>query len=141
MEIRREWTQRGDEIMAEILARWPDRDAILADDDDDAYEALGWWDLLHEPGRLAQTYHRADTLVFAPDELRLLTGTRLALLEHAARHAGESLGHVAAHLKRDIGNVQRDADLLVKMGLLRTEKHGRELRLWARGTTLRVDLV
>ena len=141
MQIRIETRRTGREILDDIKSKWSGRKAILKDGSPEAWDALFWWDLLQDKSRLDEQHVLGETIELDAEDLRLLSRGRVALLKHAAQHNGEALGKMAEHLGRDLANVKRDTDKLTEMGLLRTQKKGRELRVSAAGNSIHIDLL
>jgi hypothetical protein len=141
MQIRIETRRIGREILDDIKSKWSSRKAIVKDESPEAMDALFWWDLLQDKKRLDEEHVLGETIELDAEDLRMLSRGRVALLKHAAEHQGESLGKIAEHLGRDLANVKRDTDKLCEMGLLRTQKMGRELRVSTAGNSIQIDLL
>jgi hypothetical protein len=141
MQIRIETRRTGREILEDILSRWGSGKAIAQDDSPEAMDALFWWNLLQDESRLDQEHVLGETIELDAEDLRMLSRGRIALLKHVAEHQGEALGKIAEHLGRDLANVKRDTDKLSQMGLLRTLKKGRELRVSPAGNSIQIDLL
>ncbi len=141
MQIRIETRCTGREILDDLQSKWGSREAIAKDQSPDAVDALFWWDLLQDEARLDEQHVLGETIELDVEDLRLLSRGRVALLKHAAEHSGEPLGKIAEHLGRDLANVKRDTDKLTEMGLLRTRKQGRELRVSPAGNSIQIDLL
>lgn len=141
MEIRIETRRTGHDILKDLESKWGSRKAILKDGSPDAQDSLFWWDLLQDDARRDELHTLGESIELEAEDLRFLSRGRVALLKHAAQHQGESLGRVAEHLGRDLANVQRDAQRLVDMGLLRAQKKGRQLMVSPAGTSIQIDLL
>lgn len=143
MDIRITRRIRPRQIIDSMLAEHGSRQAVEAaakqDPDSDANHALLYFQLADEDPPVLDEW-TTDTVVWElePHEIRLFTGTRIALLDAIAQTEGQSISALQRAVKRDYKRVQNDVDILERLGAVRTHREGRKRIVEARGTELTI---
>lgn len=146
MEIRVEARMTGRQLRDRILRQYGSKEALVAAAGRKknvlAREDLVDLELFEEdPRRLDMEMRIEDVMLLDREDIQQLTTERLRILEYLEKRRGLlNVSELASALRRNKANVSEDLRILGNLGLVRTQRRGREVLPEPYGTTITIRL-